>query len=335
MLMNIQFFLLITGLVLLIKGADVFVDACIGFAERLKIPAVIIGLTVVAFGTSMPEAVISITAAARGTTALAVGNAVGSNMFNLLIVVGMCGVIKPLTINFKEILKDFSVSVGATVALLLMTIFCTNVIPRYLALVLLTAFVGYMVLLIRKALKAASENLIHLPEQTFSDSFVPEKTLNTKLESQEKTKPLWLTTILAVFGSGLMILGGQITVGSAVLIAGGLGVSERIIGLTIVAAGTSLPELVVSLVAYKKNETGMVIGNVIGSNIFNILFVLGLAGVVAPLMADMNVVFDMAVLVVVNLITLLFVYTGNKVGRLEGAAMVLMYITYIVFICLY
>ncbi|MCL2002576.1 MAG: calcium/sodium antiporter [Oscillospiraceae bacterium] len=311
----LEIFLLLSGFVLLIKGADVFVDASVHIAKRLKIPAVVIGLTVVAMGTSLPEAVVSVSAALGGSNALAVGNVAGSNIFNLLLVVGLCALIKPVAVRFRDIVRDYWVSVGAAVLLLLMMVIFTDAIPRYGSLLLFAVFTGYMVSLIRKALKnkGAGEN---------------------KREDGAPPAPLAKSAGLAVLGAALIIAGGQMTVSGAVSLALKLGITERVVGLTIVAIGTSLPELVTSLVATRKGEEGIAVGNIVGSNIFNILFVLGLSGMIMPLPVDAALIFDMAILTAGSLVFVCFAYTGRRIVRLEGVSMLAMYAAYMGFIVL-
>ena len=319
MSMLLEVFLLVVGFVLLIKGADVFVGASVDIAKRLKIPSVIIGLTVVALGTSLPEAVISISAAVGGSNDLAIGNVIGSNIFNLMFIVGFCALIKPLYVKVKEIARDYWVSVGATVLLLLLMIIFTDTIPRIGSFILFSGFVIYMVVLIRKALKNKIE------EETEDDTE----------QSNTKTKSLVRIILFAVLGLTLIIIGGQVTVYSAVNIALTLGITERIVGLTILAVGTSLPEFVTTLIACRKKENDIAIGNIIGSNIFNIMFVLGLSGLIMPLSIDSNLIFDITGLTLGSLVFLLFAHSGKRIVRFEGLSMVIMYAAYISLIIIF
>ena len=300
---------LLIGFLLLMKGASVFVDASVNIAKKLNIPKAVIGLTVVALGTSAPEAMISISAAVNGSNAMAIGNVIGSNILNLLLIVGLCAVFAPISVKVKEISRDFWVSVGAIVALFLMKAFFSDVIPRVASLALLTVFICYMTILVLQTLKTRA------PE-----------------EENTAPKPLGRSIFLSVFGAGLIVAGGQLTVVNAVNIAFTLGITERIVGLTILAVGTSLPELITSLVACKKGQNDLAIGNIIGSNIFNIMFVLGLSGIVMPLAIDSNLLFDIIVLALSSLAFLLFATTGKKIVRLEGLSMVMMYAFYMVVI---
>ncbi|MCL2223395.1 MAG: calcium/sodium antiporter [Defluviitaleaceae bacterium] len=309
--MILNSFLLILGFALLIKGSDIFVDASVGIAEKLSVPKVIIGLTIVAMGTSAPELVISVTASARGSNALAIGNIVGSNIFNLMLIIGLCAVIRPMIVNVRQIHKDFWISIAAAIMLLVLKVVGGDFIPRAGSLLLVAIFATYMFFLIRKAIKTAEPH--------------------EHDEQEKKSRPLPIYALIAIFGLGLIIGGGHLTVESASYIAAAMNISERIIGLTVIAIGTSLPELVISLVACKKGENEFALGNIIGSNIFNILFILGVAGLVSPLQIDGGLVADTSFLIVGSLLTIAFVYSRKRISRPEGALMVLMYLAYMVF----
>jgi len=307
--------LMILGFALLIKGADIFVNSSVSIAKKLKIPTVIIGLTVVAMGTGTPEVVISVTASIQGANALAIGNVVGSNLFNLMFIIGLCAMIKSIPFKVREISKDFWISIIAAVMLLGLMIIGGAFIPRWGSLILLIAFTAYLVVLIRQALKSQGNEA---PAQ----------------ENTGKKRPLPVIILFAVLGCVLIVAGGQLTVDNATKIAVALGITERMIGLTIVAMGTSLPELVTSLVACKKGENEFALGNIIGSNIFNIMFILGVAGLISPLEIDRALLFDTIVLIVGSLFALTFVYTSKRLARREGLIMVLMYAAYMTFIIL-
>ncbi|MCL2035323.1 MAG: calcium/sodium antiporter [Oscillospiraceae bacterium] len=311
----LQTVLMIVGFVLLIKGADIFVDASVLIAKRLNIPNVVIGLTVVAMGTSVPEAVVSISAALNGSNGLAIGNVVGSNIFNLLVVVGLCAFISPIAVRFRELARDYWISVGAALLLLVMMLAFGSVIPRAGGFLLFAVFAAYITMMVLKALKDRS----------------PEDDADKNMAAP---KPIVKPVCLAVLGIALIVAGGDITVKSAVNIAVTLGITERVIGLTVVAIGTSLPELVTSLVACRKGENDIAIGNVVGSNIFNILLVLGLSGIIIPLAVDGSLIFDLVILTASSLAFGLFAYTGKRIVRFEGFSMVMMYAAYMAFIIL-
>jgi len=305
---------LAAGFALLIKGASVFVDASVGIAQKLHIPQVVIGLTVVAVGTSAPETVVSVTAAASGANDLAVSNVLGSNIFNIMLVVGVCVLFRPIVSPFRHIARDYWVSMGASVLLLFYILLCKDSIPRLGSFVMLAAFAVYMTVLVRGAMR--------------------DKTAGAREEETHKAKPLPLSVLLLLLGGGMIVGGGQLTVSGAVSLALYLGVSQRVVGLTVVAIGTSLPELVTSIVACKKGKNDIVLGNVIGSNIFNILMVLGLSGVILPISVGREMLFDAVVLVASGLLFLVFAHTRKRIARWEGFAMILLYAAYMTVIVL-
>ena len=334
---------LVIGFFLLIKGANIFVDASVNIAKKLNVPSIVIGLTIVAIGTSAPEAVISVSAAIAGANSMAIGNAIGSNLFNLMLAVGLCAVIRPIAIRLKEISRDYWVSVVAAVFLLVMKFIFNDTIPRLGALLLLCAFVVYMVVLVRQALKnkvseAGEANAASMAgtasvanasntASTASTASV-EYTNADKAAAKPLVKPLPKSVLFAVLGAVIIVTGGQVTVNNAVSIALTLGITERVVGLTILAIGTSLPELVTTLVACKKGENDMAIGNIVGSNIFNLLFVLGISGVISPLIVDNNLLLDLGVLIVASFAFFLFAYTSRRIVRFEGLSLVTMYALY-------
>lgn len=314
--------ILLTGFVALIKGADFFVEGSSALAKRFQVPGLIIGLTIVAFGTSAPELAVSTSAALQGANEIALSNVVGSNIFNLLCVLGICAVIHPVPVAAGIRKRDFPFSILTTIAVFVMagasTIFSgiflqkgmeeqAGIIGRIEGAVLIGLFLGYTVYLIMDAKKH--------PEQ--KDAF--------------GNLPFWKCFLLIGGGLALIIGGGQAVVMSAKEIAKAVGMSETLIGLTIVAIGTSLPELVTSIVAARKGETGLAIGNAIGSNTFNLLFILGLSAVVHPVEVNMASVYDLGVLIVVSLLAYLFSLTSKKLKREEGIVMILFYILYTVF----
>lgn len=301
-----EYILLIIGFALLIKGADFFVDGASSVAAKLKVPSLIIGLTVVSIGTSLPEAAVSISASLSGSNGISLGNIIGSNIFNLLMVVGVSSIILPIATDSAILKRDMPFNIGITVILLLMLL--DGKLGRVEAIILLVLLVVYLFILIRSALKNREEG--------------------------EETKVLtWFKSILfIVLGAAAIIGGGQLVVNSAKTIAASLGMSDTLIGLTVVALGTSLPELVTSVVAARKGDSGIAMGNVVGSCIFNILFILGMAGVISPMAAEREFFIDTGILIGVCLIMLLFAITRKKTSRIEGAACVLMYVAYTAYI---
>lgn len=305
---------LLVGFVLLVKGADLFVDGSSSVARLLKVPSVIIGLTIVALGTSAPEAAVSITAGFTHNNEIAISNILGSNIFNLMMVVGICAVIKAFQTDEMIMKRDFPISLGLTV---LLGIFLLNgQLSRIEGGILVLLMIGYMFLMVRAALK--DRKLAKAVEE----------------ESEETIKPLpaWKSILFIVIGLASIILGGQLVVTNASLIATRFGLSENLIGLTIVAIGTSLPELVTSIVAAGKGESGLALGNVIGSNIFNILFILGISTLLNPIGTGIENMIDICILFVVSSVIFLFGLTGKKVNRWEGLLCVCGYIGYTVYL---
>ena len=301
-----EYILLIVGFVLLIKGADLFVDGASSVAAKLKVPSLIIGLTVVSIGTSLPEAAVSISASLSGNNSISLGNVIGSNIFNLLMVVGVSSAILPIVTDRDMLKRDMPINIGITV-LLGILLFDGN-LSRLEALLLLLLLVAYMFLLIRSALK-------------------------NRVEAEETKVLSWAKSIVfIVLGVAAIIGGGQLVVNSAKTIAMALGMSETLVGLTVVAIGTSLPELVTSVVAARKGDSGIAMGNVIGSNLFNILFILGMAGVIKPLTADAAFFIDTGILLGISALMLLFAFTKRKISRVEGITCVLLYVAYTAYI---
>jgi len=310
----IEALLLLLGFVLLIKGADVFVGSSVSIAHKLKIPPIIIGLTIVAMGTGAPEVVISVTAALRGGGSLAISNIIGSNSFNLMFIIGLCAVIKAIAIDIRVISKDFLLSIFGAVALLIFMLVFNQYIPRLASLFLLVAFIIYLTLLIRKAHNSKEE---------------------IEEDAPKEFRPLPVLALIAVVSCVFIVIGGQLVVDNATQIALAIGITERIIGLTIVAMGTSLPELVTSLVACKKGENEFALGNLIGSNIFNILFILGLSGLITPLEFDSALIIDASFLIAGSLLAFIFALSRKVISRREGFIMVTLYSGYIIAVTLF
>ena len=302
--------LLVIGFVLLIKGADFFVEGSSSVAKMLKVPSIIIGLTIVAMGTSLPECAVSLTASMTNNNALAVSNAVGSNIFNLMVVCGVCALFNPLVVSKDTLKKEFPFSIVCAI-LLLVGGYIGMEIGRVDGLILLAVFVCFLIWMIKSALKARA---------------------NAGDEEYE-VLPVWKCIIFIIGGIIAIKFGGDFVVDGASTIAAKMGLSQNLIGLTIVACGTSLPELVTSVVAARKNELDMALGNVIGSNIFNILFVLGIAAAISPVAFIMENVIDIVILIVMSLIVWIFGWTKQKLTKSEGIIMLIMYAAYLVYIC--
>ena len=311
----LQFGLLILGFVLLVKGADFFVDGASSVAKMLKVPSLIIGLTIVAMGTSLPETSVSVSAALAGKNELAIANAVGSNIFNLMIVCGVCAVLCPLTVQKSTLLKEYPISVGAAVLLLIFGL--TGMLVGHLeGGILLACFAAFLVWMVMSAMKARKASA------------------SADAEDTGKILPIWQCILYIVGGAAAIIFGGNFVVDSASAIASAFGMSDNLIGLTIVAFGTSLPELVTSAVAAKKQEVDMALGNVIGSNIFNILMVLGISGAISPMTFTTENAVDLAVLIGFSVLVWLFCWSKQRLNRWQGGSMIALYAAYVVYICL-
>lgn len=304
-------FLLVVGFVLLIKGAGFFVEGSSAVAKMLKVPSIIIGLTIVAMGTSLPECAVSITASMTNNNALAVSNAIGSNIFNLMVVCGFCALFNPLAVEKSTLLKEFPFSVICAI-LLLVGGYLGMELGRADGLILLAVFVCFLVWMVRSAMKARA---------------------NASDEEYEAL-PVWKCIVFIVGGIIAIKFGGDFVVDGASTIAAKVGLSQNLIGLTIVACGTSLPELVTSVVAARKNELDMALGNVIGSNIFNILFVLGIASTISPIAFITENIIDIVILTAMSLLVWIFGWTKKRLDKPEGIIMLLMYAAYLVYICI-
>lgn len=302
----LPYLLLVLGFVFLIKGADLFVDGSSSIAKHMKIPSVIVGLTIVAMGTSAPEASVSITAAIAGNSDISLGNIVGSNIFNFLVVIGVSAMIFPI-ISHKDIIKrDLWWNLGITGLLLVLML--DNKIGRIDGIILLLGMALYLFVVIRNALKNRTE------------------------ESKEELISVPKSIIFMIIGLAAIICGGNFVVDNASIIAKSLGLSETLIGLTIVAIGTSLPELVTSITAAKKKEAGIALGNAVGSNIFNILFILGASSVLTPINVAPELFIDTIILIAVGIMIFIFAYTGKKTNRTEGIICTLLYVAYTAYI---
>ena len=316
--------ILFIGFFFLIKGADMFVDGCSAIAAIFHIPSIIIGLTIAALGTSAPEAAVSITSSIKGANAMAVSNVIGSNIFNLLVVIGLCSVVKPLLVSSTIIKRDYPICIAVTIFMLLLCVdFFTDKlnpgkISRADGIILLVLFAAYTALLIHDTLKER-------------------KAGNTGMEESAARLSAWKSTLYIIIGALAIAAGGEFVVDSATAIAESFNLSATLIGLTIVALGTSLPELVTSIVAACKGENDMAVGNVVGSNMFNILFVLGGAAAISPInLATVTnplfTVYDMIILFVFTIIVYIFILLRKDVSRLEGAFMFFMYLGYLAYI---
>lgn len=300
--------LLVLGFAMLAKGADVFVDGAAGIAAKMKIPQLVIGLTIVAMGTSAPEAAVSITAAFNKNADITIGNVVGSNILNVLIILGLASVIIPIAVAKSTVRVDIPFTIAVTSLLLVLGL--DGEISRIEGIIFIALIVGYMTYLIFMAKKNKDDG------EEIKDISVPK------------------ALIFTVIGLAVIILGSRFTVNAATRIAEAIGLSERFIGLTIVALGTSLPELFTSVTAARKGNADIAIGNIIGSNIFNILFVVGLSAIIIPVPFTANFIFDTVVAIVSVLLLLVFSLKG-KLQRWAGAVLLTGYAAYFVKILLF
>lgn len=315
--------LLIIGFVFLVKGADAFVEGCSSIARRYHVPSLIIGMTIVAMGTSLPETAVSVTAAVTGNNALAVSNAVGSNIFNLMVVVGVCTLFTSVAVQINTLKIDFPISILCAVLLLILGAAGMSLghIDGVVFIILFLAFILYM---IRSAQTSREKNVEPGVEE--------EEYLLEAEEIQEMS--MGKSVIYILLGAVAIAVGSDWVVDGACTVAAAIGISQTLIGLTVVAFGTSLPELVTSIVAAKKGEVDMALGNVIGSNIFNILMVLGIAAAISPVAFLTENIIDIAVLIVFSVIGWIMAWTKRELNRKEGIIMLLLYAVYVVYICM-
>ena len=302
--------LLVVGMFLLIKGADFFVDGSSKIARFFKIPSLIIGLTLVSMGTSAPEASVSINAAINDLNDLSIGNVVGSNIFNTLLILGVSTIFTVLCVS-KDMKKyDIPIMIFVYLVLILFSFVVTPFrVDLIESLIMLVLFVSYIIFLIFRAKK------------------------DKKVEEESEIKiNIFTSVIFAVLGLAAIIFGGDLVVDSASKIATKLGMSESLVGLTIVAVGTSLPELVTSVVASMKKENDIAIGNVVGSNIFNVIFILGLSSTISSLTLNSALLFDMIVMIVSGVLLLIFALFSDKINKKQGLLFILLYVAYLAYI---
>ncbi len=308
--------LLLVGFVLLIKGADFFVDGAASLARKLKIPSLVVGLTIVAIGTSTPELAVSISSSVADANSMAISNVVGSNIFNMLVVIGVSALFAPLAVTKDIIRRDFPISVGVMVVFAAM-LFIGNVagsLSLIESIILLALFIGYTAWAIISAMKARGSK-----------------------EEEPEAKPFvwWKCALFIIGGVAAIIFGGDMVVDNASALGAAIGMSETLIGLTICAIGTSLPELVTSISATRRGEVDIAMGNVVGSNIFNVVCILGVSGVISPISISgtvlTNTLADCGVVIAMSVLTYIFCLTSKKVNRVEGGVLVLCYVAYMAY----
>lgn len=312
-----SYILLVIGFILLIKGADTFVSGASSIAKIFHVPSLVIGLTIVAFGTSAPEAAVSISAALAGNNDMAIANVVGSNIFNLLCVGGVAAMIHPLAVQKSTILKEFPFAILASLVLIVLAHdvkfqgYPQNLLTRADGLILLALFSIFM---------------YYLFDVAFSSKQIEVE------KSSEENISIGKSVLLSIIGIFGIIIGGQIVVNSASDIALSWGMSQNLVGLTIVSIGTSLPEFMTSVIAAKKGESDIAIGNIVGSNLFNILFILGLSAVIHPMAIQTMVFVDMVIMLMVTIVTYSLSATKKTVSKPEGILLAIMYVVYLAFI---
>ena len=306
--MILQLILLAVGFVMLVKGADWFVGGAVGIADRFHIPPIIIGLTIVAMGTSAPEAAVSITSAFQGVADITVGNIVGSNILNVLIILGLSAAIIPLAVTKSTIKVDLPFLTAITALLLVVGV--DGTIALLGGIILIACFAGYMAYLIIDTVKYSSQ--------------VEDVDVSTMKVSK--------AVVLLVIGMGLIILGSKFAVNAATEIARILGMSERTIGLTIVALGTSLPELFTSVAAAMKGNADIAVGNIVGSNIFNILFVIGISALIVPVPFAAAFIPDMIICIAISVFLWILCRVKHSLPRWSGFAMLAAYAGYLVYL---
>jgi len=306
MIPDILFILL--GVYLVLSGADRLTEGASALARRINVPEIVIGLTIVAAGTSAPELFVSLVSALKGTPDLAVGNVVGSNTMNCMLIVGCAAMVAPMTISRSTVKKDIPFSVGASVLLMLLAL--NSFLGRLDGIILLAGFAIFMTYTLLQAKKGKAEPVAG---------------------QQEQQNP-WLSTFYVIVGLAFLVVGSNVFVDHASSLAYALGISEGVVGLTVVAGGTSLPELATSVVAARKGQSAIAIGNVIGSNVFNILLILGLTATISPLQIEGITTIDMAVMLVSVVLVWLFSRTRYTVERWEGAVLLLGYLAYLVWL---
>lgn len=316
--------LLAVGFAFLVKGADFFVEGSSSIAKKLKVPPIIIGLTIVAMGTSLPETAVSVTASLVQNNELAVSNVVGSNIFNLMFVIGVCSILTPIMVQKATVVRDIPLSLGCALFLLVLGISGLGdktgmTLGHADGVIFLIVFAGYIFTMVRSAMKArAAGQKVEIEGVEECD--------NMKELSYGKS------ILFLIVGAAAIAFGGDLTVDTASRIAIELGMSQTLVGLTIVSIGTSLPELVTSVVAARKNEVDMAVGNAVGSNIFNILMVLGISSAISPVALIRENIIDIVLLMVFSIMVWIFAGTRKKNERKEGIIMVVVYLVYCAYI---
>ena len=341
--MAINIVLLVLGVIIVLKGADWLTDGAVNIATRFGVSQMVIGLTIVAMGTSMPEFCVSMVSALKGTPDLAVGNVVGSNTLNTLLIVGCSALVAPIMVKRSSVKRDIPVAV---VASLLMLLFCLDgAIGRVDAAVLFAGFCLFMfvtlkyaktteehaasVATMRAAMATAAAASTSVSEASTSHTSAPKASTSQPSAPEASVASMLKAVVMLVVGLLCLIAGSNMFVDNASFVASSLGVSDAVIGLTIVAGGTSLPELATSMVSAKKGNSDIAIGNVIGSNVFNILMIIGITGLVKPMHIAGITTLDLIMMLASMLLMWFFCRTTYKVKRWEGAVLTIVYLAYL------
>ena len=327
--------LLAVGFVCLVKGADWFVDGAAGIAEKLRVPAIIVGLTIVSFGTSAPELATSVISSAQGSADIAVGNVIGSNITNILLILGIAAIICPLTVQKLTLRFDFFVLLGSSALLLLLGAFDNQIghVDGWILFILSLVYtIALIVIAIRESKKQSTMSALNDHEVVIEAEENPQKGFNAWYEKMKAHA--WFLTVVTLVGLALVVVGAlYCVIPSAQYIAEEIGIPEKIIGLTVVAIGTSLPELVTCVVAAKKGETDIAVGDIVGSNIFNIIRTLGLSAMIIRLPFQSSFVIDGCIaLGAAGLLVILGYLKGNKVRRWGGIIMLCGFVAYYVYL---
>lgn len=313
----------IIGFIFLVKFADLFVDASSNLAKIFKIPAIVVGLTVVAFGTSAPEASVSIMATINGSNGISVGNIVGSNIFNLFLILASSALIAPVAIKRYLVKRDLLMMVLSSVFLVLFAFAFgsngQNSLVWFEGLILLVILIVYLIVMIKKELKQMKIKTHIIPEEYAEQEF-------------GKPKKLWVTLVLIIVSLLGIVVGGTLSVAGAKGIVVNIGASETLAGLTVCAIGTSLPELVTSMVAMKKGENDIAVGNVVGSNIFNVMLILGICSIIAPQALNIFALVDLIILAILCIIFMIYAIFNNKLTKKMAVTMIIIYLIFFIFI---
>uniref|UniRef100_UPI004056C0CE calcium/sodium antiporter n=1 Tax=Acetatifactor sp. TaxID=1872090 RepID=UPI004056C0CE len=306
----LQLVLLVIGFVMLVKGADWFVEGASKLADKFGIPQLVIGLTIVAMGTSLPEAAVSISAALKGSAEITIGNVVGSNIMNVFVILGITSVICAIAVQKSTIMYEIPFTIGITVLLAVLGL-TDNTVGRFDGVILWAFMILYLLYLLKMAKKGA---------------------VTEEMQEDDKDAPIWKLLLLIIIGAVLIVLGSNVAVDAATALAQIFGMSERLIGLTIVALGTSLPELVTSATAAVKGKADIAVGNIVGSNIFNILFVVGTSALITPVVYSSSFLVDTIAAVAAMVILLLCVFKNKKLSRSGGIILLLGYVVYFIYL---